>query len=63
MLPSSMKALDEHRKKALYDVAKNQFEDDNARYFDWARSRLVLLPKKGDSHNTSNMRGTSLLCT
>ena len=49
-----LKLVNKENKRILYQFIKDQIEDNNLMHEQWTKSRLVLLPKKGDLNDLDN---------
>ena len=54
MSPNVIKPLDINNKLGLFEFIKTWIENENIKYEDWMKLRLVPLPKKGNLHDLDN---------
>ena len=59
--PNILKVLDSGKQLILFNFIREWIEDDSIIHYEWKKSRLVPILKKGDLHNIKNWRGINLI--
>ena len=61
MSPNVLKSLDDDHRRMMFKSIKELMDDPSVECEEWARSKLVLLPKKGNLSDLNDWRGINRL--